>query len=112
MAKFLAVYTGAPGEGPPPDMDPQKMAAGMAAWSKWMETHAASILEGGGPLGRTKQVSARGVSDVRNNLAGYVIVEAPSHEAAARMFEGHPHFTIFPGDGVEVMPVLAIPGTA
>jgi hypothetical protein len=26
------------------------------------------------------------------------------------MFVGHPHFTIFPGDGVEVMEVLPIPG--
>ena len=33
-----------------------------------------------------------------------------SHEAAALMFDQHPHFTIFPGDSVEVMPVLAIPG--
>jgi hypothetical protein len=110
MAKFLAVYTGAPSEGPPPDMDPQKMAAGMAAWTKWMSDHAASVVEGGGPLGKTKQVSKDGVSDVRNRMAGYVIVEAPSHEAAAKMFEGHPHFTIFPGDGVEVMPVLPVPG--
>jgi hypothetical protein len=30
--------------------------------------------------------------------------------AAAKLFEGHPHFTIFPGDGVEVMEVLPIPG--
>jgi hypothetical protein len=39
-----------------------------------------------------------------------VVIEAEDHDAAARLFEGHPHFTIFPGDGVEVMPVLAIPG--
>ncbi|MDB5474825.1 MAG: hypothetical protein JWP49_336 [Phenylobacterium sp.] len=110
MAKFLAVYTGEPSAGPPPDMDQNALAAGMAAWGKWMETHAASIVDTGGPLGKTKKVSAAGVSDVSNNLAGYVVLEADSHEAAARMFEGHPHFTIFPGDGVEIMPVLAIPG--
>jgi hypothetical protein len=110
MAKFLAVYTGSPGAGPPPQMDPQKIAAGMAAWSKWMETHAASVVEGGGPLGKTKKVSSGGVKDISNKLAGYVVIEAASHEAAAAMFENHPHFAIFPGDGVEVMPVLAIPG--
>ena len=32
-----------------------------------------------------------------------------SHEAAAKMFEGHPHFTIFPGEAVEIMEVLPIP---
>jgi hypothetical protein len=31
-------------------------------------------------------------------------------EAAAKPFEKHPHFTIFLGESVEVMPVLPIPG--
>ena len=110
MAKFLAVYTGSPGAGPPPNMDEKTMAAGMAAWTKWMTDHAASLVETGGPLGKTKKVSKGGVTDTSNDLAGYVILEAPSHEAAAEMFKGHPHFTIFPGEGVEIMPVLAIPG--
>jgi len=26
------------------------------------------------------------------------------------MFEGHPHFAIFPGESIEIMPVLPIPG--
>jgi hypothetical protein len=30
--------------------------------------------------------------------------------AAARMFEMHPHFAIFPGDSVEIMECLPIPG--
>lgn len=37
------------------------------------------------------------------------IVEADSHEAAARMFENHPHFSIFPGDSVEIMECLPMP---
>ena len=110
MAKYLAVFTGTPTDGPPPDMDQAKMAQGMAAWTKWMADHAASVLDTGGPLGRTKLVSKAGISDTRNHIAGYVIVEADSHDDAAAMFEGHPHFTIFPGDGVEVMPLLPIPG--
>jgi hypothetical protein len=32
------------------------------------------------------------------------------HEAAAKLFENHPHFVIFPGESVEIMPVLPIPG--
>jgi hypothetical protein len=43
-------------------------------------------------------------------LSAYTVVRAESHEAAARMFEKHPHFTNFPGDSVEIMPVLPIPG--
>jgi hypothetical protein len=40
----------------------------------------------------------------------YMVVRADSHEVAAKLFEGHPHFTMLPGEHVEVMPVLPIPG--
>lgn len=106
MAKFLAVFTGAPG-GPIPDQ--ATIAKGMQAWTDWMTKNAPRIVEGGGPLGKTKKVSKSGIADTSNNLSGYVILEADDQDAAARLFEGHPHFTIFPGDGVEVMPVLPIP---
>jgi len=109
MKKFLAVYTGAPGAGPG-DIDQATIAKGMAAWSGWMAEHAGAVVETGGPLGKTKRVSRSGVEDISNRMAGYVIVNAESHEAAAKMFEGHPHFSIFPGDGVEIMEVLPIPG--
>jgi hypothetical protein len=33
-----------------------------------------------------------------------------SQEAAAKLFERHPHFTISPGESVAIMPVLPIPG--
>jgi hypothetical protein len=39
-------------------------------------------------------------------LTVFVVVQAPSHAAAARLFEHHPHFTIFPCDCVDVMPIL------
>jgi len=42
-------------------------------------------------------------------MSAYTVVRAESHDAAAKLFERHPHFTIFPGDSVEVMPVLPIP---
>ena len=31
-------------------------------------------------------------------------------EAAAKLFERHPHFTIFPGDSVEIMECVPLPG--
>ena len=40
----------------------------------------------------------------------FTIIEAESHEAAAKMFENHPHFMIFPGDHVETMEIMPIPG--
>jgi hypothetical protein len=87
-----------------------RMQQGMQAWGAWMAKHQGQIVQTGGPLGKTKRVSTDGIADTRNNLAGYVVVNAESHEAAAKLFEGHPHFTIFPGDSVEIMECLPIPG--
>ena len=64
----------------------------------------------GGPLGKTKKVDSQGVANFTNLLTAFTVVRAPSHEAAAKMFEGHPHFSIFPGETIEIMPVLPIPG--
>ena len=112
MGKYLALYLGsatdAEKSAAPIDSDTQ--AKGMAAWGAWMGSNAASIVDGGGPLGATKRVSKSGISETRNNLTGYVIVEAETLEAAARLFVDHPHFTIFPGDAVEIVECLKIPG--
>ncbi|HUN91975.1 MAG TPA: hypothetical protein VMU33_07955 [Burkholderiaceae bacterium] len=86
-----------------------KEVEGIASWKAWVARHQAIIVEMGGPLGKTKKVSSRGVDDASNEMSAFCVVRADSHEAAARLFENHPHFTIFPGDAVEIMPVLPIP---
>ncbi|MCO5082592.1 MAG: hypothetical protein M9955_13175 [Rhizobiaceae bacterium] len=112
MAKFLALYIGSAtdAEKAASPISPEKQSEGMSAWGEWMNQNAAHIKDGGGPLGKTKQTSRSGIEDGRNSLTGYVIVEADTHEAAARLFENHPHFTIFPGDAVEIIECLEIPG--
>jgi len=80
--------------------------AGLAALKAWDEANAADIFYAGGALGPTKRTSEAGVADVVNELTGFVVVRAPPHKAAARLLEDHPHFTIFPCDGVDVIPLL------
>jgi hypothetical protein len=87
-----------------------KEQKGIAAWKAWVEKHQAALVEMGGPLGKTKKVDASGLADVANEMGAFTVVRAASHEAAAKMFENHPHFAIFPGERVEIMPVLPIPG--
>ena len=87
-----------------------KEREGIAAWKAWIEKHQPTVVAMGGPLGKTKKVTQRGIEDVSNELGAFMVVRADSHEAAAKLFEKHPHFTIFPGDAVEIMPVLPIPG--
>jgi hypothetical protein len=88
----------------------KKEQEGMAAWKGWVEKHQGAIKAMGGPLGKTKKVDGKGVADIANEMGAFTVVKAASHEAAARMFENHPHFAIFPGERVEIMPVLPIPG--
>ena len=81
----------------------------MHAWMKWMQDNQNSIVEPGGPLGKTKRIGVQGPSDVRNDLTGYTIVQAETHDAAAKIFHGHPHFRM-PQATVELMELLPIPG--
>jgi hypothetical protein len=83
--------------------------AGVDTWMRWGEEHRAAIADVGTPLGKTKRVNATGVSDATNTICGYVIVEAESHDAAARLFLDHPHFSVFPGQSVEIMECLPLP---
>ena len=119
MKKFLAIYLGTPSSFARSGwqtMDERKRkeleASGMRAWGDWMVANNSAIVVEGGPLGKTKRTAANGTSDTKNDMTGYIVVQAESHEAAARLFQSHPHFTIFPGDAVEIMECLPIPGQA
>lgn len=114
MKNFMAIYLGtAAGRARWEALDEstrqEREQAGMQAWGRWGEQNAAVIVSDGAPLGKTKRVSALGIADVRNEMAAYTVVRAESHEAAARLFVNHPHFTIFPGEAVEIMECLPIP---
>ena len=116
MKKFLAVYIGteesmhASGWNALSETERQQRAkTGVQAWKKWVEDNQDAILEVGAPLGKTLRTSKRGVEATRNNLTGFSVVQAPSQEAAAKLFENHPHFTLFPGDSIEIMECLPLP---
>jgi hypothetical protein len=116
MKKFMAIYLGSQGSaafkrwnGMNEAERKERQRSGMEAWMRWGKEHEKSIVDGGTPLGKTKRVDASGVSDTKNMVTGYVIIEAESHEAAARLFAKHPHFSIFPGESVEIMECLPMP---
>jgi hypothetical protein len=92
MPRFVAVYT----------MKPEDLAAfrahprseqeatdkvGLKAWEEWGKRNAAAIVA----------------------TDGFLIVEAADIAAAAGLFQDHPHITVFPGDGIDVMPVVTGP---
>jgi hypothetical protein len=115
MKKFCAVYLGTPaGMEKWKKLDDatrkQREQQGMKAWGDWVTKNQAAIVDNGAPLGKTKRIDASGIKDTSNALSAYTIVQAESHEAAAKLFVNHPHFTIFPGESIEIMECLPIPG--
>ena len=72
-----------------------------AEWHAWMGKHA-KIMTITEACGKTKRVSASGISETQNDICMYSIIEAESHEAAAKIFENHPHLQI-PQSSIEVM---------
>ena len=75
-------------------------------WDRWMGEHATmlTLTEAGG---KTKAVTASGITDTRNDIMLYSFVEAASHEAAAKAFAQHPHLTI-PRSSIQVMEVRSM----
>lgn len=113
MKEFLAIYVSSASameswKTMSEDLRARQEHAGKAAWQRWAKNNDAAILDVGTPIGKTKRVSAQGISDIKNQISAYAIVHAESHEAAAKIFENHPHFMIFPGESVEIMECLAI----
>lgn len=115
MKKFLAIYLGsaeafAKYKAMDEKMRKEKDMSGMQAWSTWATDHKGDIVDMGSPLGKTKHIDQSGITDVRNDLGAWSVVQAESYDDAAKLFLNHPHFAIFPGDSVEVMECLPIPG--
>src|SRR6266568_1584670 len=110
MKQFMAIFLGVPMDAAArASLDQAKMREGMEAWGKWAMDHKDAIVYDGSPLGKTKKVDRDGISDTKNELGAYIVVQAETHDDAAKIFLNHPHFMIFPGDRVEVMECLPIP---
>ncbi len=62
-----------------------------AQWKKWMTDNVKMFVDVGAGVGKTKL--------------------AESHEAAAKLFEGHPHLQI-PQSSIEVMEIHSLQGMA
>jgi hypothetical protein len=107
MKKYMALFMAprAEIEKAMATMTPEQGKEEMAEWQAWMDAHAESFVDKGAILGKTKRVSADGITDVKNEITGYSVVQAESHEAAAEIFKSGPHFTI-PGATVELIAIV------
>jgi hypothetical protein len=89
---------------------PEQQKAGMDAWMGWSKKAAGSIVDMGGPLGKSVRVAKDGaVSQVSNDLGGYSVMQAESKEALAATMKDHPHF-MMPDSTIEIVELMPIPG--
>lgn len=89
---------------------PEDMKGVMEEWMAWYKANEKALADLGAPLGKTKRLDAKGLSDSKNGLTGYSIVEGESFESAAKLFKDHPHLKM-PGctiDFLEIMPLPAM----
>lgn len=92
-----------------PAEERKEMESRMSAeWNAWLKEHADKVKETAG-AGKTKLITKDGISDARNDVMMYSIVEADSQEAAAKIFENHSHLQI-PEATIEVMASNSLPG--
>src|SRR5271156_4838390 len=113
MKKFLVLYMAnqAEFERMMKESTPEQQKKGMEAWMKWMGDHKSSLVDGGAPLGKTKRVDAKGVSDTKNGIGGSSIVQAETADDATKLFgKDHPHLQIPGAAWVEIIEIREIPG--
>ncbi|HEY2511057.1 MAG TPA: hypothetical protein VGI39_09385 [Polyangiaceae bacterium] len=110
MKKFLVLY-----KAPTSSFEqmknatPEQQKAGMDAWMTWSKKSASSIVDMGGPLGKSLRVTKGGSGPATNDLGGFSVLQAESKEALAESLKGHPHFMV-PEGTIEIVEVMAIPG--
>ena len=102
MPHYLFIYHGESSQIP---STPEAQAAAMTAWGDWMGKLGKALIDPGQPVGKSKAVTAGGVSDdVTAPAYGYSIVEAPDIDAACDMAKGNPMVT--GGGSVEVAQIV------
>src|SRR5262249_15673515 len=106
MKEYLALYmaSSADFEKAMKESTPERQKQGMEEWRKWADKQQGDIVELGAPLGKTKRVTKRGVVNMKNQVGGYTIVQANSHDEAAKIFADSAHF-MMPGSWIEVMEI-------
>jgi hypothetical protein len=100
MPNFVIAYHG----GSKPE-SPEEGAKHMAKWKAWLGGLGEAVVNPGTPLGKSKTVSAKGVSDGGgpNALTGYSIVMADSMESALEMAKACPFLEMGTLEVAEVM---------
>ncbi len=111
MKKYIALYVASNNaiDEMMKSSTPEGMKEGMQKWFAWGKAHEKDVIDLGNPAGKNKRITSGGIADVRNEVCGYTLVRADSHDAAAELFTDNPHLDI-PGGYIEVLECVDISG--
>jgi hypothetical protein len=108
MKKFVAIYMA-----PVAAMDelrrtrsPERVKEFNDSSMKWVKSHEKSFVDVGSPTGNNKRVTKDKVQDVKNEIIGYSVVQAETHNEAAKIFQDTPNLQI-PGAYIEGLGIRA-----
>lgn len=108
--KFLVLYMASEGDfdkvmSEMANITPEEQKESMEEWKGWMKS-IGGVVDMGSALGKTKRVTSDDISDMRNEIGGYSIIEADDHEEAAKKMQDSPHFTMMPAGWIEIMEII------
>jgi hypothetical protein len=113
MKKFLILYK-APVDAmtQTANATPEQQAKGMEAWMLWSKKCGDQLVDMGSPLMNPWQISPGDkITNSKNQIAGYSILEAENMDGAIGMLKGHPHISGWSADAtIEVHESMPIPG--
>jgi hypothetical protein len=109
MSKYLLLYRSAVSAGDlMSDASPEQAQEGMDAWMSWAGKAGSAITDMGSP---TQSVATIGDGTAAGGfIGGYSLMEAGSLDELKGLLDGHPHL-MMDGNSIEVLELLAMPGT-
>lgn len=87
-------------------MTAEKREKSVHGWKMWMDTHKADLADLGAPLGKNMRIKKEGGVMESNEIGGYSVIQAESHEAAGQILADNPTFTDMPDSYIEVMEIM------
>jgi len=113
MKQFLVLYLAPISEREEmmKNMSQTEMNTIIASWSRWKQENSASLIDGGNPVGKARSARPDGISDRKNEVDAYSIIQAKTQDDAMQLFGAdHPHFSS-QGARIEVMEIVSPPSS-
>lgn len=109
VTTFLGILNGSADSATAPELTGGQQAEFMAAWAQWAQEVGPALVDPGRPLFRKRRVTGQDAWPVEDTRVAYMILSAPSHNAAVDIVRGHPHLALSDGNSIDVIECPDVP---